>query len=86
MHDTFSLEVVRGKVVVKVGIVFLKQNFLEKRIDGAKMVDMVCKRVTMLEHDTTSGKERENAKELLITILRQANILELFFSTKNIHS
>ena len=43
VYDRFALEVVKGKVIVRVGIVFLQQSFLEKRIDGAKMVDYVFK-------------------------------------------
>ena len=75
VYDRFTLEVVKGKVVVRVGIVFLQQSFLEKRIDGAKMVDYVCKQVTNLEEDTSTIKQRVNARELLIGILRGANIL-----------
>ena len=49
LHDAVALEIVRGKVIVKVGIFFLKQNFLEKKIDGAKMIDGVCKKVSMVD-------------------------------------
>lgn len=86
VYDRFTLEVVKGKVVVRVGIVFLQQSFLEKRIDGAKMVDYVCKQVTNLEEDTSSAKQRVGARALLIGILREANILQYFFSAKTIHS
>ena len=88
LHDSFALEVVRGKVIVKVGIFFLKQNFLAQRIDGAKMIDGVCKKVTMfgMDGETTTCAAGSNPKGLLIAILKDANILELYFSNKNIHS
>ena len=40
----FDLQVLKSKLTVKIGILFMKQSFLEKRIDGAKMIDQVCKR------------------------------------------
>ncbi len=35
----FDLQVLKSKLTVKIGILFMKQSFLEKRIDGAKMID-----------------------------------------------
>ena len=29
--------------MLNIGVMFMKQNFLEKRIEGAKLVDGVCK-------------------------------------------
>ena len=40
----FDLQVLKSKLTVKIGILFMKQTFLEKRIDGAKMIDQVCKK------------------------------------------
>ena len=35
----FDLQVIKNQISLKVGILFMKQSFLEKRIDGAKMID-----------------------------------------------
>ena len=35
----FDLQIVKNQITLKVGILFMKQTFLEKRIDGAKMID-----------------------------------------------
>jgi len=32
------------QLLTKLGILFLKQKFLQKRVDGASAIDMVCKR------------------------------------------
>ena len=41
-QDWFDLQVIRSKAALKIGILFLKQTWLEKRLDGAKMIEEVC--------------------------------------------
>lgn len=70
----------------------MKQSFLEKRIDGAKMIEQVCQRalseigsqVNQMKTDGSQNKAGNLLQELIET-LRQENVLELFFSSKLIH-
>lgn len=78
----------RSKVAVKIGLAFMKQPFLEKRIDGAKMIDQVCNTaVSQIGSGsvTTTSERSKNLLRELIDNLRTANVFELFFSNKNIH-
>lgn len=53
----FDLQVLKSKLTVKVGILFMKQSFLEKRIDGAKLVDAVCKTaINQLANQSTTSQ------------------------------
>jgi len=88
----FDLQVLKSKLSVKIGILFMKQSFLEKRIDGAKMIEQVCQRalseigsqVNQMKADGSQNKAGNLLQELIET-LRQENVLELFFSSKLIH-
>ena len=85
----FDLQVKKSKLTIEIGILFIKQNFLEKRIDGAKMIDQVCKKaineIGSLVSSTTGENKSLNLLIELIETLRQNNVIELFFSSKNIH-
>ena len=82
----FDLQVLKSQLSVKVGILFMKQDFLEKRIDGAKLIDQVCKRAVseIGNSNTSTGKinPSKNLIEDLISTLIEANVLELFFGNK----
>ena len=87
----FDLQVLKSQLTVKVGILFMKQTFLEKRIDGAKMIDAVCKRAvsevgSASNVATGAANSSKNLLQELIDTLRDANVLELFFSSRLIHS
>ena len=73
----FDLQVLKSKLTVKIGILFMKQSFLEKRIDGAKMIDQVCKRaVNEIGNSAgTTTAAKSSSKNLLyelIETLREA--------------
>ena len=53
----FELQVIKNQITLKIGVLFMKQTFLEKRIDGAKMIDQVCKRAIneIVSTNTTSS-------------------------------
>ena len=82
----FDLQVLKSQLSVKVGILFMKQDFLEKRIDGAKLIDQVCKRAVseIGNSNTSTGKinPSKNLIEDLISTLIEAKVLELFFGNK----
>lgn len=84
----FDLQVQKSKLTIQVGILFIKQNFLEKRIDGAKMIDQVCKKAINELVTTTTNSENRSLNLLieLIETLRENNVIDLFFSSKNIHA
>ena len=63
----------------------MRQPFLEKRIDGAKMIDQVCKRaVSEMASSTASSSPKGLLQEPIDTLL-EANVIDLFFSSKLIH-
>ena len=87
----FQLRVAKSKLQVKLGTMLLQEKFgLQKRIEGAKMIDSVCKRaMTLTALAGTSTSETQSAAEVLLELihmLRHADILELFFSRQHIHS
>ena len=91
-----QLRVAKSKLQVKLGIMLLQEKFgLEKRIEGAKMIDSVCKRALTLSaaaaRETVSAGEAQgqgsgDVLADLIHMLRVGDVVELFFSRKNIHS
>ena len=84
LHDSTSLEIIRGKVIIRMGIFMMKQPFLPNKIDGARMIDEVCKNVLMLDRaEAIQGVAQ--ARKMLIEILKEADVLNLYFSSKNIH-
>jgi hypothetical protein len=42
-YPFFTTQVQKNIFMLNIGVMFMKQNFLEKRIEGAKLVDGVCK-------------------------------------------
>ena len=80
----FELQVMKSQITLKIGIIFMKFDYLEKRIDGAKMIDSVCKRaVSEIGNSNKAGSSNLLAE--LISTLRDANVIDLFFSNKHIH-
>ena len=78
----FDLQIVKNQITLKVGILFMKQTFLEKRIDGAKMIDQVCKRaINEISSSATSSSPKGLLQELIST-LDEENVVDLFFSSK----
>lgn len=43
MYSFADVQVKKQVFNLDIGILFLRQNFLEKRIEGAKYIDHVCK-------------------------------------------
>ena len=89
MYTEIDLKVMKSKLQVKVGLLFLKQTFLEKRIDGIKLVDQVCKSALILNNqkkiDTKidSVKSKDSAPDLvqeLIVVLKENDIIKNLFS------
>ena len=76
------------QLLTKLGILFLKQKFLQKRVDGAGAIDQVCKRAlnqrgTMIKD--TIKNETMNVLPTLLLTLKEADIIDLYFNRKNIH-
>ena len=68
----------------------MKQPFLEKRIDGAKIIDTVCKKaiteVGAVSTGSVTAPKKQQLLQQLVDILSEAKVLDLFFSRENIHS
>lgn len=95
MYTEMDLKVMKSKLQVKVGLLFLKQTFLEKRIDGIKLVDQVCKSALILnnqkkiETKVESVKSKDSAPDLvqeLIVVLKENDIIKNLFSYQTIHT
>jgi len=75
---------------LEIGVVFLNQNFLEKRIDGAKLIDAVCKAAILNKNTSkdfkTGGSESTGLTAQLSEKLKSKNVLSLFFSKKDCHA
>lgn len=50
----FDSQVQKQIFNLNIGVLYLRQNFLERRIDGAKLIDHVCKQA-LLSISTTTG-------------------------------
>ena len=79
-------------LMMKLAGVYLRQPFLEKRIDGAKLVDTVCKEMlkqkSFFLKETVALKKKETFKEnldKLVHYLDKEQILQAFFDKKTIH-
>ena len=49
--------------MLDIGIQFLRLNFLEKRIDGAKMIAEVCKNANMMSFTSSAESSRNNLEK-----------------------
>ena len=67
----------------------MKQTFLEKRIDGAKMINEVCKRaineISSSSASSTSASPNKGLLNELLTTLDESKTVDMFFSSKLIH-
>ena len=79
-------------LMMKLAGVYLRQPFLEKRIDGAKLVDTVCKEMlkqkSFFLKETVALKKKETFKknlDKLVHYLDKEQILQAFFDKKTIH-
>lgn len=74
----FEVQVAKSKFSLKLGVLYMQQKFLQKRIEGAKFIDFVC-------NQAISQPEVE-LRQQLVTELKEANILDEFFSKTKVHS
>ena len=80
-------------MMLEIGIAFLKLNFLERRIDGAKIIQEVIKHANMLSFTGinenqiggTIKKEQQAFVEGIISRLNEAQVLHQTFSKDRGH-
>ena len=64
---------------------------MQKRIDGAKAIDMVCNRalssgsVAIRDTVKAASSSSGNVISTLVQTLKEADIIDLFFNRANIH-
>jgi len=87
-------EIEKQMLQLEIGSVFLKQNFMERRIDGAKLIQEVCKQVNMIIYQQQSDSIMNNSSkqihirfisELLLKI-KSENIIYQYFAKERTHS
>ncbi len=85
LYGEADLQVQKQIFNLDIGILFMAQNFLEKRIDGAKYIDTVCR---LALQGTLGGKADKSADftRPLVDKLRDKDVLLQFFSKSRIHS
>ena len=76
-------EVKNGKyqLLTKLGLIFLRQSFITKRIDGAMAIDQVCKSELNKNNSSSDG----DTASVLLKTLQDHDVIDLFFKKKNIH-
>jgi len=76
-------------VLTKLGILFFKQNFMQKRIDGAIAINQVCNRALLQANtvnlDSTKDDLTTDVLPALVKTLQEADIINLYFGRANIH-
>lgn len=71
----------------EIGALFMRQTFLERRIDGARIIDSIC-RVALINRQLTTvkdGKTISLTQQLLHELIKH-NILDQYYSKRNVHS
>jgi hypothetical protein len=53
----------RNSFLLDIGIQFLRLNFLEKRIDGAKMISEVCKNANLMSFTSSMESSRNQLEK-----------------------
>jgi hypothetical protein len=67
---------------MNIGVLYLRQKFLERRIDGAKLIDHVCKQALM----KVGTSESADLKERLVDELTNKDVIGEFFSKTRCHA
>ena len=62
----------------------LRLNFMEKRIDGAKMIDTICRSLNTNSQSSTLAKPDLSIQ--LIEMLRENSVFQEFFSKQRCHA
>ena len=85
-----QIQIGKYQLLTKLGILFFKQNFMQKRIDGAIAIDMVCKQALL--HSGTKSKntivDKDSPDQVipqLVKTLTEADVINLYFSKATIH-
>jgi hypothetical protein len=78
----FDSQVHKQILNMNIGVLYLRQKFLERRIDGAKLIDHVCKQAIMNVGTTESA----DLKERLVDELTNKDVIGEFFSKTRCHA
>jgi hypothetical protein len=84
LHSHFDATVQKNILNLQVGVLLLRMNFMEKRIDGAKFIDNVCKQLNLGSFKSILFKT--DLTQQLIQILREKNVFQEFFSKSRCHA
>jgi len=66
----------------------MRQTFLERRIDGARIIDSICRNALINKTLKTTGKDGKivSLTDMLIDELRNNKILDKYYSKRDVHS
>jgi hypothetical protein len=72
----------------EIGALFIRQNFFERRIDGARIIDAICKQALINNNLSATTKDApvKSITSLLVDQLTKHDILERYYSKRNVHS
>lgn len=78
----------RNIIQIKLGSLLLSEkNGLDKRIEGARIIDSVCKRSAIRIYEQTIHREQKiSIINDVIKMLSEADVVSMFFSNNSIHS
>ncbi len=73
---------------LEIGALFMRQTFLERRIDGARIIDSICRNALINKSLKTTGKDGKviSLTDMLVNELRNNEILDKYYSKRNVHS
>jgi len=73
---------------LEIGALFMRQTFLERRIDGARIIDSICRNALINKSLKTTGKDGKviSLTDMLVDELRNNEILDKYYSKRNVHS
>ena len=80
----FDTQVQKQIFNLNIGVLYLRQNFLERRIDGAKLIDHVCKQALLNSSATISTGV--DLKQQLVQELLSKDVINEFFSKARCHA
>jgi len=88
IYDRTETSIQKNIFNFEIGALFLRQTFLERRIDGARIIDSICRNALInktLTTTTPDGKTMSLA-QLMLHQLQKHDILGMYYSKRNVHS
>ena len=79
----------RNLLKAKIGVFFLKQELLGRRIDGANLLDPICREISLITDDPAKAiqeKSKIELRERVLEYLTQEKAIDEFYSRTKCHA